>query len=181
MTRLYSVILTLVAVLAVSSFALVSGVVADPPAAKNFVAPLKGEQEAPPVDTNATGLAKFQLSADGTVLSYKLIVANIDNVVASHIHIAPAGQNGSVVLFLYGSVAPGGGPSNGILAQGTKTAANLVGSLAGQPLSDLISLMSAGNAYVNVHTNDGEAPPNTGPGDFPGGEIRGQIQVAGPQ
>jgi hypothetical protein len=27
-----------------------------------------------------------------------------------------------------------------------------------------------------VHTNDGVPPPNTGPGDFPGGEIRGQIR-----
>jgi len=36
-----------------------------------------------------------------------------------------------------------------------------------------------GNAYVNVHTNDGMAPPNSGPGDFPGGEIRGQLRVVG--
>jgi hypothetical protein len=35
--------------------------------------------------------------------------------------------------------------------------------------------MEAGTAYVNVHTNDNVPPPNTGPGDFPGGEIRGQI------
>ena len=28
---------------------------------------------------------------------------------------------------------------------------------------------------VNVHTDNGVAPANTGPGDFPGGEIRGQI------
>jgi Zn-finger nucleic acid-binding protein len=35
--------------------------------------------------------------------------------------------------------------------------------------------MRAGNTYVNVHTSDGVAPINTGPGDFPGGEIRGQI------
>jgi hypothetical protein len=27
-----------------------------------------------------------------------------------------------------------------------------------------------------VHTNDGVAPPDTGPGDFPGGEIRGQVR-----
>jgi hypothetical protein len=27
-----------------------------------------------------------------------------------------------------------------------------------------------------VHTNDGVPPINTGPGDFPGGEIRGQIR-----
>jgi hypothetical protein len=43
------------------------------------------------------------------------------------------------------------------------------------PLSDLISALEAGNLYVNVHTNDFVAPTNTGPGDFPGGEIRGQL------
>jgi hypothetical protein len=36
--------------------------------------------------------------------------------------------------------------------------------------------MRNGWAYVNVHTNDGIAPTNTGPGDFPGGEIRGQLE-----
>jgi hypothetical protein len=40
----------------------------------------------------------------------------------------------------------------------------------------LIAAMESGNAYANVHTNDGVAPPNTGPGDSPGGEIRGQIR-----
>ena len=48
--------------------------------------------------------------------------------------------------------------------------------LAGHPLSDLIDALRLGNAYVNVHTNDGVAPTNTGPGDFPGGEIRGQFR-----
>ncbi len=79
------------------------------------------------------------------------------------------------MAFLFGSVAPGGGRTNGVLAQGTITAADLVGPLAGHPLSDLISAMRAGNAYVNVHTNDGVGPINTGPGDFSGGEVRGQI------
>lgn len=137
---------------------------------------LNGGEEVPPVDTRARGTALFELSADGLTLSYKLIVANIDNVVASHIHMAPAGVNGPVVAFLYGPVPAGGGSSNGVIAQGTITAANLVGPLPGQPLSALIAAMSAGNTYVNVHTNDGIAPPNTGPGDFPGGEVRGQIR-----
>jgi hypothetical protein len=109
-------------------------------------------------------------------MSYRLIGANIDNVVASHIHLAPAGVNGGVVLFLYGNAPAGGGAQDGVLASGTVTAANLTGALAGQPLSVLIGHMQSGNAYVNVHTNDGVAPTNTGPGDFPGGEIRGQVQ-----
>ena len=59
------------------------------------------------------------------------------------------------------------------------TADDLVGPLAGQPLSALVEAMVAGGTYVNVHTNDGVAPPDTGPGDFPGGEIRGQIRLVG--
>ena len=70
---------------------------------------------------------------------------------------------------------------DGVLAEGTITAADLVGPLAGHPLSDLIDAIQAGNAYVNVHTNDGVAPTNTGPGDFPGGEIRGQLEHAQPR
>ena len=43
----------------------------------------------------------------------------------------------------------------------------------------MLEAMRAGLAYVNVHTNDGDATPNEGPGDFPGGEIRGQLQPRG--
>jgi len=137
---------------------------------------LSGADEVPARDTNARGNALFEISDDGLTISFKLIVANIDNVVAAHIHIGPAGVNGPVVLFLYGNVPAGGGSINGVISDGSATAANLVGPLAGQPLSALIAAMEAGNAYVNVHTNDGVAPTNTGPGDFPGGEIRAQIR-----
>ena len=101
----------------------------------------------------------------------------------SHIHLAPAGVNGPVVVFLFGPVAAAGGRTNGVLATGTITAANFTatGPLAGHPLSDLIAAFEAGNAYANVHTNDGVAPAGTGPGDLSAGEIRGQVRVAGPQ
>ncbi len=144
--------------------------------AASFVSPLSGGEEVPVRDTKARGNAVYDLSEDGTQLHYKLIVANIDNVVASHIHLGPKGVNAPVVAFLFGPVPPGGGRLNGVLAEGTITAANLTGPLAGHPFSDLINAMQAGNTYTNVHTNDGVAPPNTGPGDFPGGEIRGQIR-----
>jgi hypothetical protein len=145
-------------------------------AARNYTAHLSGDGEVPQRSTLAQGQAIFHLSADGTKLSYRLIAANITNVVASHIHIGATDVNGPVVAFLFGPAPAGGGRFDGVLAEGTITAANLVGPLAGHPLSDLIAAMEAGNAYVNVHTNDGVAPTNTGPGDFPGGEIRGQIQ-----
>lgn len=134
---------------------------------KNFRAHLSGGDEVPANASLAQGQAIFQLSKNGTELSYKLIVANLDNVSASHIHIAPAGTNGGVVAFLYPSAPPSvliPGTTNGILAEGVITAANLRGSLSGQPLSTLIDAMVAGNAYVNAHTTA-----------YPGGEIRGQI------
>ena len=149
-------------------------------APKNFVAHLTGANEVPARETRAVGEIKLQLSADGTTLDYRLISSNIDNVFMSHIHVAPAGVNGPIVVFLFGPVAPGGGRTDGVLAHGTITAANLIGPLAGHPLSDLVAALGNGGAYANVHTNDGVDGTNTGPGDFPGGEIRGQIVVAGP-
>jgi hypothetical protein len=145
-----------------------------------FVAHLDGSQEVPPRDTAGVGQAIFQLSAAGTELRYRLIASNIDNVVAAHIHLGAAGVNAPVVAFLFGNVAPAGGRIDGVLATGAITAASLVGPLGGATLATLIQAMKDGVTYVNVHTNDGVAPTNTGPGDFPGGEIRGQIRVAGP-
>ena len=136
---------------------------------------LKGEHEVPPRETQAQGQAIMKVSADGLSVSYKLIASNIDNVIQAHIHIGPAGQNGGIAVFLFGLVPNGGGRHDGVLSEGTFTAANFIGPLANQPMSALLAAMDAGNAYVNVHTNDGVAPTNTGPGDFPGGEIRGQI------
>jgi len=143
--------------------------------ALNFEAHPVGGQEVPPRDTPAHGQAIFHLSADGTTMEYKLIVTNITNVVASHIHIGPAGQNGPIVVFLYGNAPPGGGPLNGVIAEGSFTAAKFINTLLNHPMSDLIAALQSGHAYVNVHTNDGIAPANSGPGDFPGGEIRDQV------
>lgn len=155
----------------------------------NFGTPLSGGEEVMPAGvpntSNARGNAIFQLSADGQALSYKLIVANIDNAFMAHIHTAAAGSNGGVVVWLYPSTTPGapapvgGGRLDGVIAEGTITAANLTGAMSGQPLSALVAALSSGGAYVNVHTNDGVAPTNSGPGDYPGGEIRGQIEQRG--
>lgn len=143
--------------------------------AESFTAHPNGDDEVPARPTLARGNAYFQVSEDGSAISYKLIVANIENVVQSHIHIGPPGVNGPVTVFLYGLVASGGGRVDGVLAEGTFTAADLIGPLAGMTIADLLAEIKAGNAYVNVHTNDGDATPNEGPGDFPGGEIRAQV------
>src|SRR5438067_6519215 len=142
---------------------------------RTFVAQLSGSQEVPPHDTHAHGVAIFHVSKDGSRIEYRLVVGDIDNVIAAHIHLGPEGVNGPVVAFLLHPEAPAGGPSHGVIATGTITSSDLVGPLQGMTLEDLISAMQAGNTYANVHTDNGVPPPNTGPGDFPGGEIRGQI------
>lgn len=152
---------------------------AQPPESSNFVAQLSGDQEAPMRDTNARGQAFFQLTGEGEFLAYRLIVANIENVVAAHIHLSPPGSNGPVVAFLYGPAAADGGRIQGVIGEGLLSTGDLVGPLAGQELSVLLEALRTGGAYVNVHTNDGVAPSNTGPGDFPGGEVRGQLRTAG--
>jgi hypothetical protein len=141
-----------------------------------------GSMEVPARDSQGQAQLILHLSKDGNSLDYKLNAANIDNVFMAHIHMAPPGTNGGIVVWLYPSTTPGApgplgaGPIDpGTIAEGTITAANLVGALAGHPLSDLVHALDNGNAYVNLHTNDGVAPTNTGPGDFPGGEIRGDI------
>lgn len=141
---------------------------------------LSGTQEVPTRDTSAGGQAVFHVASDGSAIAYNLVVRDIMNVFQAHIHMAPAGQNGGIVVWLYPSTTPAPGPVgagtiDGMIAQGVITEADLVGALAGQPLSALLDAMRAGRTYVNVHTNDGVAPADTGPGDFPGGEIRGQI------
>ena len=150
----------------------------------NLETHLTGDEEVPPVDTRAQGQAIFRVNSDGTV-DFRLIASNIDNVIMAHIHCAPRGANGPIRMWLYppsqpplppfgptGAPAPSGsGPQNGVLSSGTFNAMGIT-CPDGTPLLDA---MRAGLTYVNVHTNDGVPPPNTGPGDFPGGEIRGQL------
>lgn len=140
-----------------------------------FVAVLSGDDEVPVRDTNARGVATFDLSADGTWLGYTLIAANIENVTAAHIHCGAEGVAAPVGATLYMGAA-GSGRFSGVLASGVITAPDAGNACGWVTLADVIAALESGNTYVNIHTNDGVAPANTGPGDFPGGEIRGQIR-----
>ncbi len=134
-----------------------------------FIANLDGAQEVPPNASAATGVATFAFNSTLTELSYELSVFGLFDVTAAHIHLAPAGANGSIVLWLYPGSPPAvqiPGETNGLLAQGTLTAANFVGAWIGRPLTDLLAEMTMGNTYVNVHNVV-----------FPAGEIRGQIRT----
>lgn len=109
----------------------------------------------PPIKTQATAIAKFTLSPDGKSLGYVLNVTNINSVIGAHIHSGNAKQNGPIVLILYGNPTmtnPPTGKVNGMLSKGNTSASDLKGPLAGKQMSDLLNLIKAGNAYVNVHT-----------------------------
>jgi hypothetical protein len=124
-------------------------------AGDNFVAKLSGGQEVPTRDTQAVGVAKFKLREDGAVLLFKVNVANIDNTVAAHIHCGDVGVNGPV------------GVTNGTLAEGTITAPDVGNACGWTDMTAVLAAVTDGGAYVNVHTNDGVAPPNTGPRGLP--------------
>jgi hypothetical protein len=144
-------------------------------AGDNFVATLSGDEEVPARDTQAVGVATFKLREEGTALEFKVNVANIDNPFAAHIHCGAVGINGpiGVTLFL-GPLAAGA--VNGTLAEGTITGPDPGNACGWSDLAAVLAAIQTGDTYVNVHTNDGVPPVNTGPGDFPGGEIRGQIR-----
>lgn len=149
----------------ITAFALVAFTAAPAMAERDqsrmLTAELSGANEVPAVESEGHGLAIFNLSRDG--ISYKLAVENIDEVTQAHIHLGEAGANGPVVAFLFGFVE-GGVTTDGVLARGTITEGDLVGPLAGMPLSALVDALRNGGAYVNVHTLD-----------HPAGEIRGQV------
>lgn len=159
-------VLTLAAVVVLVA---VTSVLAAPPAQpRNFTVPLSGADEVPVVDTRARGVAIFQLSADGTELSYRLIASNIEDITQAHIHCC-AGPEGTAppAVFLYPDAAPGiliPGRHSGTLATGTITDSDLINELAGMTVADLVDEIVAGTTYVNVHTLAN--PP---------GEIRGQL------
>ena len=135
---------------------------------QSFSAALSGNDEVPPTESNSTGTAKFQVTENNdneSQVSYWVNITGIKEVNAAHIHNGTTGENGDIVATL----------SNGISAEGDDrppqigfagniTSNELQGPLEDKEISDLVSLVSDGNAYVNVHTDK-----------YPDGAIRGQI------
>lgn len=132
-------------------------------AIERYSASLSGAQETPPVVTTAQGSARLAKVSD-TRVTYSFTVSNIDNVTMAHIHLAPRGVAGQVVVNLRAPSTCTVGATS-ITCQGTITRARLTGPLRGRPLSALVTAMNRGRTYVNVHTVE-----------FPNGEVRGQIR-----
>ncbi len=132
--------------------------------ARIFLARASGFGEVPPVDTDATGRAKFILNRDETKLHFRLNVHDIEGVTQAHIHYGLPNENGPVVAFLFGFADPPLGEVDGRLAKGILTADDIIGVFG--DFTAFVEALRNGDLYLNVHTAAN-----------PAGEIRGQIGV----
>jgi hypothetical protein len=110
---------------------------------------LSGAEEVPPADPDGTGSAHLTLNSGTGEVCWSITASDITlPATAAHIHAAPAGENGDIVVTL----SP---PDESGTASGCAIAdPALVKDIRKNP-SDY---------YVNVHTTD-----------YPGGAIRGQL------
>jgi hypothetical protein len=137
-------------VMIVGSVAVVtSSVFADHPGGgRPFTVNMTGAAEAPgPGDPDGSGVAKFTLNQGQGEICFEISVANIAPATAAHIHVAPAGSPGPVVVPL---PAPTGGSVSGCV----DVDAALIKAIRQHPE----------NYYVNVHN-----------AEFPPGAVRGQL------
>ena len=132
-----------------------SGTTAMQPSAASLAMPvtaaLSGNQEVPPVATAGTGSAMLSVNFATGELSGTVSFTGLSSVaVAAHIHQAPAGVNGLIIIPLTGGIG---------LTSGTWTVP------AGTVMTpaQLTALQTRG-LYVQIHTQL-----------FPAGEIRGQL------
>ena len=119
-----------------------------------FTTALTGAAEAPrPGDPDASGQAKLTLNQGQNEVCFSLSWADVDGeVFAGHIHVAPAGSPGPVVVTLF---------------TGSFTGTDAVSGCAENVDADLIKAIRQDPSayYVNVHSRP----------DFPGGAVRGQL------
>jgi hypothetical protein len=167
------------ALLPVAALLLAAAPLAVQAGGETFNATLTGAAQVPePTKSKAEGTLQLKVSADGKEIAYTLSVTGISNADGADLHLGASFANGPAVVKLFprAGFPARKGEFSGVLAQGKIDAGDLLGSMAGSKLQDLIDELKDGNAYVNVHTDDGAAPPNSGPGDYTLGEIRGQIK-----
>jgi hypothetical protein len=134
---------------------------------------LSGDQEVPAaIVTDTAGTFSLRFNDDETKAEYRLEVRDGVRVTQAHIHCAPAGQNGPIVVFLAGLHLPGWDVDgkwidNAALTDTNVLAANTPSPTCSNDINNLRDLAQAGREgklYANVHTTAN-----------PGGEVRGQL------
>ena len=126
---------------------LASAGVARQDSGKKFTIALSGDEEVTPGDPDGSGTAVIRINPGSGQLCYTLRVRGIEPATAAHIHEAPAGSAGPVVV---GLDAPTGGSSSNCVNIGREEAREI--------------LAAPEDYYVNVHNDP-----------YPGGALRGQF------
>ena len=129
-----------------------------------FKARLDGGQEVPPVLTNTSGNAFFRLDNAGHSIEIQLRVRDGVDITQAHIHCAPAGVNGPVVVFLAGLISVGQDIDGKWIGSASFDDDNIGDTNCGETIAELADAMRSGDTYVNVHSVAN-----------PGGEVRGQV------
>lgn len=129
---------------------------------QSFSAALSGSAN----KSNSTGTAKFLVNDNNSKISYWINVTGIRKINQAHVHNGTTGQDGDIVVSLLSNSksAKGNATTPKIGFNGNITKDDLRGPMQGKDISDLITLMGNGSAYVNIHTDK-----------YPKGAIRGQI------
>jgi CHRD domain len=123
------------------------------------------ETPAPGVNTGAVGTALVSVDSVNEELSVTLSLFNLPTATsAGHIHIAPKGLAGPVVInFPIPTGRTGDLPLTFRVGAAAFAAQPQIGIIT---MADAIQSIVGGNAYVNIHTSQN-----------PAGEIRGQLSV----
>ena len=134
---------------------------------KLFTSKMSGDNQVPPMDTDLIGHISINIPQDEAEINYKINITGTTNISSAFVHLGGNGENGEAIAdLLYDIKKNTMKEQNGIVIRGQILNSDLVGSMKGKTLKDLIFAMSEGETYVSVTTPT-----------FPKGEIRGQIEV----
>jgi len=153
-------------------------------ATQEYDAKLSGFFEIGPINNNTgailtNGTGKLTLVVQNNVAEYTLSYSGLTtNVTQAHIHFGKVHDAGGIFVFLCtnlgnnpaGTPTPPLCPAGSATVTGTITAANIAAvptqNVPANSFDVLLAALTSDTAYANVHT-----------AKFPGGEIRGQVEV----
>ncbi|HXH52480.1 MAG TPA: CHRD domain-containing protein [Sphingomicrobium sp.] len=140
--------MTAVAIIAAAAFG-TSALSAQDFTGKRFDVTLSGADHVEGGDPDGSGSAMVRINLGQRQLCYTLSVSGIQAANAAHIHEAPAGATGPVVVNLQ---APSSGMSQGCVTISREMARDLI--------------QNPQDYYINVHNME-----------YPGGAVRGQLDM----
>jgi hypothetical protein len=126
-----------------------------------FKVDMTGAQEVPPADPDGSAKADLTIDAVNGVVCFDIKLDAVGTPNRGHIHFAPPGTNGGIVVPFFELAATPGDARNDALEKG-----RLEDCVSGDPAVLAAIIASPHLYYVNVHNSR-----------FPGGAVRGQLTL----